>query len=113
MFRDTEKNLRRLEEALLAEEIEEAYASSEDEDWEADWEEDTEDWDEELDASENPAQDFARMVYADEAFDEDAAVLADRKKQRKRKGIGGQCLLALLELAGIGGLVWWWIQWLT
>ena len=73
-------------------------------------------------------------IYADdEEFDENAAVVPltpkqrrqqqlqqrkqrkaeIKKKKKKQKGIGGLIFLALLELAGILAIAWWWIQWLT
>ena len=55
----------------------------------------------------NPAVDFNRTVYADEEFDEDSAVLVEKKK--KEKGIGGLVFLAILELIGILGSVGWWV----
>ena len=58
----------------------------------------------------NPAVDFNRTVYADEEFDEDSAVLVEKKK--KEKGIGGLVFLAILELIGILGIVGWWVLWL-
>ena len=58
----------------------------------------------------NPAVDFNRTVYADEEFDEDSAVLVEKKK--KEKGIGGLVFLAILELIGILGIVGGGVLWL-
>lgn len=129
MFDDPKKELRRLEEALLAEGFDEAYDPSVEE-MEPEYDPEY-DWELEALLEPNEAVDFGRMAYADEDFDEDAALLADtgsrgrkRKetmKQKKggkpvkkqKKGIGGLVLLALLELLGIAWLVRWWILWLT
>ena len=107
--------------SLEEEEIEEEIEADEDQQW---WEEDAE--------IRNPGWSYG--VYEDdEDFDEEAAVLAltpkqrrklakQEKKQRKaekkqrkkkQKGIGGLIFLALLELAGIFAIIWWWLQWLT
>ena len=58
----------------------------------------------------NPAVDFNRTVYADEEFDEADAVLVEKRK--KEKGIGGLVFLAILELIGILGILGWWVLWL-
>ena len=63
----------------------------------------------------NPAVDFSRTVYADEEFDESAAVLVGeppKKKAKKKKGIKGLVLLAFLEILGILAIIGWWLQWL-
>ena len=57
----------------------------------------------------NPAVDFSRTVYDDEDFDEDAAVLVEKTKT---KGIGDLVFLAILEVIGILAIVGWWLQWL-
>ena len=120
MFDDPNRELQWLEEALLAEEYEAFY---EEEDV---FGEDPEEYDEDAalleEAKEligdkprkkvrrrNPAMEFSRTAYADEAFDEKAAVAP---LKRKKKGIGGLTFLALLEIAGILAIAWWWIQWL-
>lgn len=118
IFDDPRRELRRLEEELLAEEREEEYEEFGDYGFE-EYDEDAE-----LLAQakaligdeappvrrRNPAVDFNRTVYADEEFDEDDAVLV--KKRKKEKGIGGLLFLAILELMGILGIVGWWILWL-
>ena len=70
-------------------------------------------------------------VYEDEEFDEDAALLAEtprqkrkrlklekkqkklEKKQRrkKRRTTGASVLVALLEILAIFALIGWWLQW--
>ena len=78
----------------------------------------------------NPAVDFSRTVYADEEFDESAAVLVGeppkkkeyntyvknckkkKKKAKKKKGIKGLVFLAFLEILGILAIIGWWLQWL-
>jgi len=129
MFDDPKKELRRLEEALLAEEGYEEY------DTEA-WEEDSDD-DREFHEPlrYNAAVDFGRTLYDDEEFFEEDAVLADtrsrrqirrdakkekrklhqekKNQKRKKKGIGGLLLLSLLEILGILWILRWWIEWLT
>ena len=90
-------------------------------------------WWEEDEEGRNPGWSYG--VYDDEEFDEDAAILAEsprqrkkrikqekqqakaekkrRKKEKKQKGIGGLVLLAILEVFGILAIIGWWIQWLT
>ena len=126
MFDNPKEELRRLEEALLAEEPE---CPAEEDDREPAYETEYA-WEAESHPRENPAVDFARMVYADEELDEENALLKQSGKRRKdravknqgrkasggkkqkKKGIGGLVLLALLELAAIAWLIGWWLQWL-
>ncbi len=87
----------------------------------------------------NPAVDWGRTLYDDEAFDEgfdaDAALEAltprqkramkkqekarikqekkEKKLEKKRSRIGDLVFLAILELLGILAVIGWWIQWLT
>ena len=59
----------------------------------------------------NYAVDFDRTDDAYYAED----YIADRKsrKKQRKKGSGGLVLLLLGELAGIAGIIWWWIKWLS
>ena len=64
------------------------------------------------------AVDFDRTVYDDEETDDAYYAedyIADRKSQKKqrKKGSGGLVLLLLGEMAGIAGIIWWWIKWLS
>ena len=118
-FDDPGKSLRHMEDELLEDEDQAAW-----EEWEEDQEEDFADSDEDIpirprrhSGPVNYAVDFDRTVYDDEESDsayyaEDYR--ADRKaaKKKRKKGVGGLILLALAELAGIAGVIWWWIQWL-
>lgn len=62
----------------------------------------------------NDAVDFHRTVYAGEEMDESSAVFVEKKKKKKSgKGCGCLPVILLLELAGIAGLVWWWLRWLS
>ena len=66
----------------------------------------------------NYAVDFDRTVYDDEETDDAYYAedyIADRKsrKKQRKKGSGGLVLLLLGELAGIAGIIWWWIKWLS
>ena len=109
-FDDPGKALQQMEDELLEEE------------WEEEYEEDDSDEDFPIltrhgSRPVNYAVDFDRTVYDDEESDsayyaEDYR--ADRKaaKKERKKGVGGLILLALAELAGIAGVIWWWIQWL-
>lgn len=129
IFDDPGRELRRLEEELLAEEEDyEKILSTVDDD------EFLEDLSQYLDEEDTPvirnhannygsrpvnyAVDFDRTVFADENVDEDDAVFEEdvrptkkEKKQSKEKGAGGLVLIILLELAGIAALAVWWIQW--
>ena len=132
MFDDPKKHLKWMEEALLAEESEEVPEEPVEEP-ELDWEEIlNEDWDPTQPPKSNPAIDFGSTCFADEEFDEDAAVLQPRgmaarkiaqtqkkeaqrqskEAQKKQKGIAGLVVLALLELLGIFLILGWWITWL-
>lgn len=66
----------------------------------------------------NYAVDFDRTVYDDEETDDAYYAedyIADRKsrKKQRKKGSGGLVLLLLGELAGIAGIIWWWVKWLS
>ncbi len=66
----------------------------------------------------NYAVDFDRTVYDDEETDDAYYAedyIADRKSRKKQRkiGSGGLVLLLLGELAGIAGIIWWWIKWLS
>ena len=108
-FDDPGKALQQMEDELLEEE------------WEEEYEEDDSDEDFPIltrhgSRPVNYAVDFDRTVYDDEETDDayyKEDYLADRKSRKKRKkGSGGLVLLLLGELAGITGIIWWWIQWL-
>lgn len=104
-----------------------ALQQMEDELLEEDWEEDEEDVDEDGEDFQiltrrssrpvNYAVDFDRTVYDEETDDAYYAedYIADRKsrKKQRRKGSGGLALLLLGELAGIAGIIWWWLKWLS
>lgn len=129
MFDDPKKELRRMEQELLAAEYEKDSEEMEPE-FGAGFEFEEEDWLREAKAligeeeeipirnhangygtrPRNHAVDFERTVYDDEEMDEKKAVFTDEPKP---KGIGGLVLLALLEVLGIVAIVWWWIQWLS
>lgn len=129
MFDDPKKELRRLEQELLAAEYEEEPEEQEEE-FGSGFAFEEDDWlqeaktligeEEEIPIRNhangygtrprNYAVDFDRTVYDDEEMDEDKAVFVDEPKP---KGIGGLVLLALLEVLGIVAIVWWWIQWLA
>ena len=124
MFDDPKNTLRRMEEELRAAEYEEEEAEPDDGFGYAD-----DSWLEEAKAligedEEIPIRNHAngygarprnyamydnREVY-DEELD-DAAVLY-AQEPRKKKGIGGLVLLALLEVLGILAVLWWWVRWL-
>ena len=118
-FDNPGRSLRQMEDELLEDEDQAAW-----EEWEEDQEEAGGDSGDDFpiltrrgSPPVNYAVDFDRTVYDDEASDnayyaEDYR--ADRKAARKnrKKGVGGLILLALAELAGIAGVIWWWIQWL-
>lgn len=66
----------------------------------------------------NYAVDFDRTVYDDEETDDAYYAedyIADRKSRKKQRKKGSGCLPLLLlgELAGIAGIIWWWIKWLS
>ena len=105
-----------------------ALQQMEDELLEEAWEEDDEDVDEDGEDFQiltrhdrrpvNYAVDFDRTVYDDEETDDAYYAedyIADRKSRKKQRKKGSGCLPLLLlgELAGIAGIIWWWIKWLN
>ena len=64
----------------------------------------------------NPAIDYQRTAYADEVFDENTALLVEKRSRKKgekrKKGIKGLAVLALLEILAILAVMGWWLQWL-
>lgn len=108
-FDDPGKALQQMEDELL------------EEDWKEDVDEDDEDFQILTRRDSRPvnyAVDFDRTVYDDEEtgdayYAED--YIADRKnrKKQRKKGSGGLVLLLLGEMAGIAGIIWWWIRWLN
>lgn len=61
------------------------------------------------------AQEYSRTVFADEEFDEDAAVVVQRRKKEKlpkNRRVKGLVFLACLELLGILAVMGWWLRWL-
>ena len=109
-FDDPGKALQQMEDELL------------EEDWgEEDVDEDGEDFPVLTRRSSRPvnyAVDFDRTVYDDEETDDAYYAedyIADRKsrKKQRKKGSGGLVLLLLGELAGIAGIIWWWVKWLS
>lgn len=115
-FDNPGKSLRHMEDELLEDEDQAAWEQWEDEEYE-DSGDDFPILTRQNARPVNYAVDFDRTVYDDE--EEDSAYYAedyraDRKaaKKQRKKGVGGLILLALAELAGIAGVIWWWIQWL-
>ena len=116
---DAKKNLKRVEEELLAEvSLEEEFG---------DWIKEEEDWLE--DARELLTDNASRSRRAfdfDAEEEDDSTVYAPSKKQvraktraqkkakkaKKEKGVGGLVFLVLLELVGIGAVLVWWLLWL-
>ena len=75
MFDDPKKELRRLEEALLAEEFQEnvdRFDSDEDDNWE-----------ENVFCGSNTAVDFGRTFYDDEELNDDNVLYADTRSRRE------------------------------
>ena len=119
MFDDPKKELRRMQDELLAAEMEEWLEQTQSQDIN-ELLDDAKDFLEEEPPVRNFANgygaqprnyavDFDRTVYDDEEFDDDAAVFVE---EPKKKGIGGLVFLAILELIGIVAIVVWWIKWL-
>lgn len=120
MFDDPKKELRRMEEELLATQYEEEQGPDFGSQFEIE-----DDWLQEAkaligDEEEPPIRNHAggygarskdpgSTLHEEEPLEESKAVLAG---EPKKKGIGGLMLLALLELVGILAIVLWWVQWL-
>lgn len=113
MFDDPKKDLKWLEQQLLA--VEQSQEES-DEDW----------FEEELDPLETELRE-ARILLGDIparqrgtedvfAFPEEDTrqepVSGKKRKNRKEKGVRGLVILACLETAGILAVLLWWVTWL-
>ena len=123
MFKDTEKELRRLEAELLAEE--EEY--DQEQDWEEDWEEGSEDedllTDRELDVLledtrvigtapvyQNHANNYGNRVYNADRLEQDVQDFSDELlEQPQERRSAGLVLLACLLAVGILCVAVWWV----
>ncbi|MBR5126690.1 MAG: hypothetical protein IKU68_08140 [Oscillospiraceae bacterium] len=132
MFDDPKKELRRLQEQLLAEE-EDDYEEYEEED------EDVEDYDDDLDLDaidelleddeeeeepryHNFANRYGRgspkefdYLEDDDEFDDDAVLYREdyrRGKRKKKKGNLGWVIIAFLEVIAIAAIALWWLSWM-
>ena len=110
MFDNPKKDLKRLEQQLLAEETRQEDLTPEEEDY-------LEEARSLLgDAPSRPAgqTDLFQFLEEDarEEFRQEPSVRRS-KKNRKEKGVGGLVFLACLETLGIVALLIWWILWLT
>ena len=107
MFKDTKKELERLEAELLAEEPEEEYEDEEE------YENDLLDYDDDFGEEEQHRNFSTRYrVYNSDRTDWDPEDLGEEIEKPKRSGIWGLCALALALLAGIFLLLGWWVvQW--
>ena len=124
MFDDPKKDLKWLQEQLLAEELrEEEDREDTREQSDEDWFGDQELWlDEELEEARELLEEPRRPFDYDAQDEDDApAVYADppkkgkakkEKKPKKEKGIGGLVFLACLEVIGIAAVLVWWALWL-
>ncbi len=132
MFKDTEKELKRLEEELLAaeemdqeeEDLEEVY----DEDYEEDFDEEydaapqeqvSNSWTDETQvfecipqyrsAAENHNRAAGGAVYNADKVDRDLEDFSEEVRKPKRSGVTGLLITALLLTAGILAVVAWWL----
>ena len=138
MFDDPKKELRRLQEELLAAEEEEVYEEEPDYDWEPDLDDELADIKALLNNGANTRQEPAYRNYAnnygetsgqfangyrnfsqellDEEDDDPSALYMDdyrtSRKKPKEKGIRGLVILACLETLGILAILGWWVIWL-
>ena len=134
MFDDPKKELRRLQDELLAAEAEEEwvdddlegieelledYGEEAEESYEAYFEENYEDEYEEFrrpPVYRNYANGYGRRGAEPEEDDEDAALYTDvfteKPAKPKEKGVRGLVILACLETLAILAVVGWWIAWL-
>ena len=109
-FDDPGKALQQMEDELLEEDWDEEDVDGDDEDFQI--------LPRRSSRPTNYAVDFDRTVYDDEETDDAYYAedyIADRKSRKKQRKKGSGCLPLLLlgELAGIAGIIWWWIKWLS
>lgn len=109
-FDDPGKALQQMEDELLEEDWDEEDVDGDDEDYQI--------LTRRSSHPVNYAVDFDRTVYDDEETDDAYYAedyIADRKSRKKQRKKGSGCLPLLLlgELAGIAGIIWWWIKWLS
>ena len=109
-FDDPGKALQQMEDELLEEDWDEEDVDGDDEDFQI--------LTRRSSCPTNYAVDFDRTVYDDEETDDAYYAedyIADRKSRKKQRKKGSGCLPLLLlgELAGIAGIIWWWIKWLS
>lgn len=109
-FDDPGKALQQMEDELLEEDWDEEDVDGDDEDFPVLNRRDS--------RPTNYAVDFDRTVYDNEETDDAYYAedyIADRKSRKKQRKKGSGCLPLLLlgELAGIAGIIWWWIKWLS
>ena len=103
------RQLRQLEEELLAGQDEQT--PDDDTDFDEGEEEDTPILRRRGSGPRNYAPDFSRTVFDDEETDEeDVCYAEDRSRRKQEKGSGRMVLLALVELAMIAGVLWWWLR---
>ncbi len=118
MFDDPKKDLKWLEQQLLA-------AEQDQEEPDEDWFEEEQDWLEtelqearvllgDAPARRSQPEDVFRFLEEDMLEEEPEAVhpSTQKRKNRKEKGIGGLVLLVCLETAGIIAVLLWWVAWL-
>ena len=109
-FDDPGKALQQMEDELLEEDWDEEDVDGDDEDFQI--------LTRRSSRPVNYAVDFDRTVYDNEETDDAYYAedyIADRKSRKKQRKKGSGCLPLLLlgELAGIAGIIWWWIKWLS
>ena len=118
MFDDPKKDLKWLEQQLLA-------AEQDQEEPEEDWPEEEQDWLEtelqearvllgDVPARRSEPEDVFRFLEEDvrEAETRSAYASAPKRKSRKEKGTRGLVILACLETAAILAVLLWWVKWL-
>ena len=110
MFKDTQKELERLEAELLAQEPEDAQAEESDEEW------DDQDslWDDETDFGQEVPEVYRNFsnhykAYNSDRTDWDPEELGDALDRPSRAGIWALCALAMALVAGIFLVLAWWV----
>ena len=99
MFDNPRNSLRRIEDELLDEELEDILYGDEEADDEQDYRPPR--------IRRGRPQNFSRAVYEDEDDDEERYMILPKKK-----GIKGLVFLAVLEILAILAVLGWWLQWL-
>ena len=110
MFDDPKKDLKWLEQQLLAQEQSQEESEEEDEDWlEPELQEAHTLW---TPQHRSQPENIFRFLEEDAEEEVSHAPSHGRRQKRKEKGLGGLVFLACVEILAIAALLIWWALWL-